>query len=193
MQTGCLTWAAQQHSRHVEQQRNTRVNRWLLHSLTAMARVWEWVGAFQLECLGQWHWSWCLLPQLSSSTHKTHALHSLLGRTLQSSPSTSTLPPAVGGDLLPATQFGMEGIDTVEESMEFVLYEVHLPRQWLYEAYSTRSRFNKGWVEVCLAVQQPVFPANQPSQRGYAQDVDWQAGSAPLLWPAHVTIQTARW
>ncbi|KAI8317832.1 hypothetical protein GQ54DRAFT_159308 [Martensiomyces pterosporus] len=120
------------------------------------------MGAFQRECLGQWHWSWCLLPQLSSSAHKTHSIRSLLERTLQSSLPTSTLPPAVGGDLLSATQFGMEGIDTVEECVGFVLCEVHLLRQWLYEACSTRSRFERDWVEARLAVQQPAFPGNHP-------------------------------
>ncbi|KAI8318082.1 hypothetical protein GQ54DRAFT_336479 [Martensiomyces pterosporus] len=128
-----------------------------------MTTVCEWMEASQLECLWQWHWSCCLLPQLSSSTHKTHAIHSLLERTLQSSLLTSTLPPAVGGDLLPATQFGMEGIDAVEERVGFVLCEVHLPRQWLYEACSTRSRFDRDWVEARLAVQQPAFPANHPA------------------------------
>ncbi|KAI8318487.1 hypothetical protein GQ54DRAFT_84118 [Martensiomyces pterosporus] len=95
MQTGCLTWAAQQHSRHGEQQRNTRVNRWLLRSLTA-------------------------------------------------------------------TQCGMEDINGIEERVGFVLCELHLPRQWLYEAYSTRSRFDRDWVEARLAVQQPVFPVKHP-------------------------------
>ncbi|KAI8318398.1 hypothetical protein GQ54DRAFT_87280 [Martensiomyces pterosporus] len=120
------------------------------------------MGAFQLECLGQWHLSFCLLTQLSSSTRKTHAIHSLLERSLQSSLPTSTLPPAVGGELLPATQFGMEGIDTFEECVGFVLCEMHQPRQWLYEVYSTRSRFDRDWAEARLAVQQPAFPGNHP-------------------------------
>ncbi|KAI8318488.1 hypothetical protein GQ54DRAFT_300290 [Martensiomyces pterosporus] len=111
---------------------------------------------------GVGHWSCRLLPQLSSTTHKTHAIHSLLGRTLQSSLPTSTLAPAASGDMLPATQFGMEDINGVEECVGFVLCEVHLPRQWLYEACSTRSRFDRDWVEARLAVQQPEFPANRP-------------------------------
>ncbi|KAI8318048.1 hypothetical protein GQ54DRAFT_314855, partial [Martensiomyces pterosporus] len=56
----------------------------------------------------------------------------------------------------------MEGIDSIEERVGFVVCEVHLARQWLYEVYSTRSRFNKDWVEAHLAVQQPAFPANHP-------------------------------
>ncbi|KAI8318915.1 hypothetical protein GQ54DRAFT_60995 [Martensiomyces pterosporus] len=56
----------------------------------------------------------------------------------------------------------MEGIDTFDERVRFVLCELHLPRQWLYEAYSTRRRFDRDWVEARLAVQQPAFPTNHP-------------------------------
>ncbi|KAI8318267.1 hypothetical protein GQ54DRAFT_96397 [Martensiomyces pterosporus] len=56
----------------------------------------------------------------------------------------------------------MEGIDGIKECVGFMLCEVHLPRQWFYEAYSTRSRFDGDWVEARLAVQQPAFPGNHP-------------------------------
>ncbi|KAI8318258.1 hypothetical protein GQ54DRAFT_314664 [Martensiomyces pterosporus] len=107
-----------------------------------------------------------LVVLLAPSALQQHSqntwVHSLLERSLQNSLLTITLPPAVGGDLLPATLFGMEGINTVEECVGFVLCEVHLLRQWLYEAYSTRSRFDRDWAEARLAVQQPAFPANHP-------------------------------
>ncbi|KAJ1726056.1 hypothetical protein LPJ61_005450, partial [Coemansia biformis] len=69
-------------------------------------------------------------------------------RSLPSSQPTSTLPPAAGGDLLLAgTVAGDEDFDAVEEQVRFVLYELQLPREWLYDAYVTRSRYDRDWAE----------------------------------------------
>ncbi|KAI8318780.1 hypothetical protein GQ54DRAFT_314185 [Martensiomyces pterosporus] len=75
----------------------------------------------------------------------------------------------------------MEGIDIVEECVRFVLCEVHLPRQWLYEAYSTRSRFDRDWVEARLAVQQPAFPGNHPVSMAMRKTSDGRQALPPFF------------
>ncbi|KAJ1720012.1 hypothetical protein LPJ53_005304 [Coemansia erecta] len=97
--------------------------------------------AHQLECLRMWHWACYLLLQLSSpDVLKESVIRLLLERSLRNSlPTTSLVPPAAA-DLMPSS----EPIDT-DEQIDFVLNHLHLPAQWLYDAYATRSRYDCDW------------------------------------------------
>ncbi|KAJ2729617.1 hypothetical protein IW152_005556 [Coemansia sp. BCRC 34962] len=106
--------------------------------------------ALQLESLGLWHWACFVLLQLSSSPmHKAHAIRALLDRSMPTSLPTAALLPA--GDLL-ALCGADQSLDIVddrtEEQLRFVLEDLHLPRQWLYEAMATRSRYDRDWLDV---------------------------------------------
>ncbi|KAJ2582564.1 hypothetical protein GGH95_001464, partial [Coemansia sp. RSA 1836] len=111
--------------------------------------------ALQLESLGLWHWACFVMLQLSSSSaHKAHAIRALLDRSMPTSLPTAALPPASGpaADLLPlcatnqSLSFAVD--DSIEEQLRFVLDDLHLPRQWLYDAMATRSRYDRDWIDV---------------------------------------------
>ncbi|KAJ2770853.1 hypothetical protein IWQ57_002472, partial [Coemansia nantahalensis] len=122
--------------------------------------------ALQLETLGLWHWACFVLLQLSSPAHRAHAIRALLERSLPSSQPTATLPPAAGADLLRAASGAAPGedADAVEEQLRFVLYELQLPREWLFDAYVTRSRYDRNWAEARAgaAAEPAVAAAAQP-------------------------------
>ncbi|KAJ2013764.1 hypothetical protein GGI14_005213, partial [Coemansia sp. S680] len=110
--------------------------------------------ALQLESLGLWHWACFVLLQLSSSpAHKAHAIRALLDRSIPTSLPTTALSPAAAADLLPLCATTSQAIDMVdddriEEQLRFVLDDLCLPRQWLYDAMATRSRYDRDWVDV---------------------------------------------
>ncbi|KAJ2859947.1 hypothetical protein FB639_005700 [Coemansia asiatica] len=125
--------------------------------------------AHQLESLGLWHWSCFLLLQLSSSSplitavgdaHKVHAIRSLIERSLQSSAPTPALLPSFGAELLnlnvaemqKCTSSSDRARPTEQEMVSFVVNQLHLPRQWIYEAYATRSRYDRDWVHTRSAL-----------------------------------------
>ncbi|KAJ1854558.1 hypothetical protein LPJ73_002461, partial [Coemansia sp. RSA 2703] len=109
---------------------------------TSLAYDWlltSW--AHQLECLGMWHWSCYLLLQLSSpDVLKENAIRSLIERSLQTSEPNSSLVPLVAGELIDA----FELVET-DEKIDFVVNDLHLPVQWLYDAYTTRCRYECDW------------------------------------------------
>ncbi|KAJ2102245.1 hypothetical protein GGI09_001315, partial [Coemansia sp. S100] len=111
--------------------------------------------ALQLESLGLWHWACFVLLQLSSSpAHKAHAIRALLDRSIPTSLPTAALSPAAAADLLPlcamttSQAIDMVDDDRIEEQLRFVLDDLCLPRQWLYDAMATRSRYDRDWVDV---------------------------------------------
>ncbi|KAJ2689066.1 hypothetical protein IWW39_001788 [Coemansia spiralis] len=106
--------------------------------------------ALQLESLGLWHWACFVLLQLSSSaTHKAHAIRALLDRSMPTSLPTAALSPE--GELLSLCGAGQSldiVDDRIEEQLRFVLEDLRLPRQWLFEAMATRSRYDRDWLDV---------------------------------------------
>ncbi|KAJ2756872.1 hypothetical protein GGI19_000527 [Coemansia pectinata] len=110
--------------------------------------------ALQLESLGLWHWACFVLLQMSTSpAHKAHAIRALLDRSMPTSLPTAALSPAAAAaaDLLPLCATGQSPDmvdDRIEEQLRFVLDDLCLPRQWLYDALATRSRYDRDWVDV---------------------------------------------
>ncbi|KAJ2638517.1 hypothetical protein GGF40_001604 [Coemansia sp. RSA 1286] len=110
--------------------------------------------AHQLESLGLWHWACFLLLQLSSSSssssgdaHKVHAIRSLIERSLQSSATTDAVLSEAGADLLDQSMADTSGSSSEQQMMiSFVVNQLHLPRQWIYEACATRSRYDSDWL-----------------------------------------------
>ncbi|KAJ2811455.1 hypothetical protein H4S07_002054, partial [Coemansia furcata] len=132
--------------------------------------------ALQLESLGLWHWACFVMLQLSSSpAHKEHAIRAILDRSMPTSLPTAALSPAA--ELLPLCASGQAFDivdDRIEEQLRFVLEDLCLPRQWLYDAMATRSRYDRDWVDV-----RNCYGASADIDR--SRNIDMQQQNHPVL------------
>ncbi|KAJ1934018.1 hypothetical protein FBU59_005830, partial [Linderina macrospora] len=111
---------------------------------------------------------------LSSDMHKSHAIRALIDRSLDGSTPSSALVPAdsVTG-LMPVPKLGADsGLSAFEQQVLFVRSELHIPEQWLYDSYASRSRYDRGQIETRSGFQQqPAF------MTGYQAKSSMPAGS----------------
>ncbi|KAJ2725142.1 hypothetical protein GGI07_001512 [Coemansia sp. Benny D115] len=126
-----------------------------LRTLTSAAYDRLLVGwAFQLETLGLWHWACFLLMQLTTAgeASREYAIRSLLERSLHSAKPTSATNPEIGRELLASLSLSSNSNSSdsalllADQMVDFVVTQLHVPRQWVYEAYATRSRYECEWV-----------------------------------------------